>query len=298
LSPPRRDANSLAVNRLFIPLPDRALLAVAGAEARAFLQGLISNDVDKIAPGRAIHAALLTPQGKYLHDFFVFERDGALCLDAEAGRADDLLRRLAAYRLRRKVEIARGAEPLAVFALLGAPPPAAPPAGATVYRDPRLAGLGWRAAAPPEAARAFAAAGYAPGARADYDRLRLALGVPDGSRDLVPEKSLLLENGFDELDGVDFEKGCYVGQEITARMKHRALIKKRLFPVAIDGAAPPPGTPVAFGEVDSGEMRSSLDGQGLALLRLDHVAASLRDGTPFVAGEARLTPRKPAWLAD
>jgi folate-binding protein YgfZ len=284
-------------DKLFIPLPDRALLAITGAEARPFLQGLISNDVGKVAPGRAIHAALLTPQGKYLHDFFVFERDGALRLDAEAGRADDLLRRLKMYRLRVKVEVARSADRLAVFALIGAPPPMEPPAGGTVYADPRLPELGARAVAPPEAAPAFAAAGYAEGTPADYDRLRLALGVPDGSRDLVAEKSLLLENGFDELNGVDFDKGCYVGQEITARMKHRALIKKRLFPVAIDGAAPPPGAPIRFGEVDSGEMRSSLDGQGLAVLRLDHVEASLRDGVPFAAGAARLTPRKPSWLA-
>jgi hypothetical protein len=282
---------------LCISLPDRALLEVSGAEARPFLQGLISNDAEKAAGDRAIHAALLTAQGKYLHDFFVFELGGSLCLDAAAPRIDDLLRRLRMYKLRAKVDVARAGR-LAVFALVGprARSRVGPFAGGLIYGDPRLEALGARAAIPPESAATLLAEGFARGEAADYERLRLELGVPDGSRDLIVEKSLLLENGFEELGGVDFDKGCFVGQEVTARMKHRALVKKRLFPVAIDGEAPPPGTPVRFGDIESGEMRSAADGLGLAMLRIDHVEAALRDGGAFTAAAARLTPRKPAWL--
>ena len=126
---------------------------------------------------------------------------------------------------------------------------------------------------------------------AAYDRLRLSLGVPDGSRDLTIEKAILLESGFDELNGVDWQKGCYIGQELTARTKYRALIKKRLMPVTVDGPLPPPGTPVMAGDQEAGEMRSGRDGVGLALLRLEAVTES----KPLTAAGAKLTPQKPAW---
>jgi folate-binding protein YgfZ len=125
-----------------------------------------------------------------------------------------------------------------------------------------------------------------------YDRLRLALGIPDGSRDLVPEKSILLEAGFDELNGVDWQKGCYVGQELTARTKYRGLIRKRLMPVEIHGAAPSPGTIVTADGRESGEMRSSRDGLGLALLRIEPVL----EGKRLAAGAAHLVPVVPAWM--
>jgi folate-binding protein YgfZ len=287
-----------ATANLCISLPDRALLEVGGADARPFLQGLVSNDVGRIAAGAAIHAALLTPQGKYLHDFFVFELGGALLLDIEAARQDDLLRRLQLYKLRSKVTVGKAAATLTVHALIGplAQEKAGPSGAGVIYRDPRLDALGARAALPPDAVAALLGQGFATGARADYDRLRLRLGVPDGSRDLVPDKSLLMESGFDELHGIDFDKGCYIGQEITARMKHRALVKKRLLPVVIDGAPPPAGTPIRFEGIESGEMRSSAGDLGLAVLRLDHVDASLRDGRSFTASDARLAPKIPDWL--
>jgi folate-binding protein YgfZ len=126
----------------------------------------------------------------------------------------------------------------------------------------------------------------------------MALGVPEGSADLPPEKALLMENGFEELNGVDFAKGCYVGQEITARMKHRALVKRRLFPVEIEGLLPAPGTPVTLDGGEAGEMRAGLGTIGLALLKLDSVAAAEASGTALRAGEARLRPRRPEWLAS
>lgn len=282
----------------FVILEDRGVLAVSGPDRRSFLQGLVSNDVEKIAADRAVYAALLTAQGKYLHDFIMVEAGEAIWLDAERARLADLKRRLSIYRLRAKVEIAERPE-LAVAAIFGAGVPAAlgladtpgsarPEDGGVVLVDPRLAALGVRAILDRGrlARLPFAATDFA-----GYDRHRLALGIPDGSRDLVTEKSILLEAGFDELNGVDWQKGCYVGQELTARTKYRGLIKKRLFPVRIEGRAPVPGTMVTADGSDAGEMRSSRDGMGLALLRLDAIGRSR-----LSADAATLVPFRPPWM--
>lgn len=283
---------------------DRGLIRIEGADARAFLQGIVSNDVNKVSPARAVYAALLTPQGKYLHDFFIAALDGALVLDCEAARRDDLLRRLARYKLRSKVSLAPGPEGHAVALLYGAGALAAlglpaergaarPFAGGVAYADPRLVEIGARAVLPAEAGRAaLAAAGIAAGEGAEYERRRLELGLPDGSRDLEIEKSILLESGFDELAGVDWDKGCYMGQELTARTHYRALIKKRLVPVRIEGPAPAPGTPILAGGTEVGVMRSAGDGAGLALLKLEALAGT----PPLTAGAARIEPRKPFWF--
>ncbi len=159
-----------------------------------------------------------------------------------------------------------------------------------IHEDPRHAGLGARAALP---VAELAALDLTAGAREDYDTLRLTLGIPASGSDLVPEKSLLMESGFEQLNGVDFEKGCYVGQEVTARTKYRGLVKKRLVPVAIDGPTPEAGTPVLAGDKEAGEMRSGGPGLGLALMRLEYL-----DGkTALAAGEAKIEPRKPDWAA-
>jgi len=281
-------------------LDDRGVLAVFGPDRRSFLQGLVSNDVEKTAADRAVYAALLTAQGKYLHDFFMVEVREAIWLDAEAARLADLKRRLSIYRLRAKVEIAERPE-LAVAAVFGKGAlvafglPAEPGAarafeGGVVLTDPRLPELGARIIT--DRPHLAGIPGVIEADFAAYDRHRLALGVPDGSRDLVPDKSILLESGFDELRGVDWQKGCYVGQELTARTKYRGLIKKRLFPVDIDGPPPAPGTIVTLDGKDAGEMRSSRDGTGLALLRLDAVAAA----RPLTADAASLTPLRPDWM--
>jgi len=286
-------------------LETRGVLALTGADTRPFLQGLISNDVTKVTPTRAIWAALLTAQGKWLHDFFVTEVDGAVLLEAERERLPDLAKRLRLYKLRSQIEIAPR-DDLAVAALwpdaaldaLGLahePGAAAPRAGGVVHVDPRLAALGARAVVPRDRLDA-ALAGFDRAPVADYDRLRLSLGVPDGSRDFVPEKSILLENGVDELNGVDWKKGCYVGQELTARTKYRGLIKKRLMPVGIDGPLPAPGTLVMLGAREAGEMRSAADGIGLALLRLEMVDAAALEGEALRAGDATLRVQRPDWM--
>ncbi len=295
-----------AGDKTHVVLDGRGLLALTGPDVRGFLQGLISNDVHKVAPDRAVYAALLTPQGKFLHDLFVVECDGALMLDCEAERRDDLMRRLRLYKLRAKVEITDRGEDTLVAALIGdgalaalelpdEPGAARALPGGVVYTDPRLAAAGARAVLERRGGvEKLAEAGFAAADPAAYDRLRLRLGLPDGSRDMVVEKATLLDSGFDELNGVDWDKGCYVGQELTARTKYRGLTKKRLLPVEIDGPAPAPGTPVMAGGRQAGEMRSARDGLGLALMRLEALKQS---GDGFTAGEARITPRKPDWAA-
>jgi folate-binding protein YgfZ len=293
--------------RFYIVLDDRGLLTVSGEDRSTFLQGLISNDITKVAADRAIYASLLTAQGRFLHDFFIVELDGAYLLDAEAARLDDLRRRLMLYRLRSKVTVAPvsdkvvvavfGDEALSAIGVSEEPGRVTPFAGGIASVDPRLPGLGARVILPRERLEAIAAAGFTLADRVAYDRLRLSLGVPDGSRDLPIEKALLLENGFDELNGVDWKKGCYVGQEVTARMKYRALVRKRLLPVRLEGAAPEPGTPVVLDGEEAGEMRSAAGGWGLALLRLDVVEKAEREGRPLSAGGASVTPLKPPWWA-
>jgi folate-binding protein YgfZ len=287
----------------FALIDDRGVLAVGGPDRRMFLQGLISNDVGKVGPTQACYAALLTAQGKYLHDFMIVELGEMLLLDAEGARLADLKRRLSIYRLRSKVTIderselavaaAFGEGALAALDLAEEPGRARLFAGGVAFVDPRLAALGARLIAPREALRpALAAAGLAETGFEAYDRLRLGLGVADGSRDLVVDKSILLEAGFDELNGVDWNKGCYIGQELTARTKYRGLVKRRLLPVAIAGALPAAGTPIVADGREVGEMRSGRDGRGLALLRID---AAL-DGRPLNAGDAVLMAEKASWM--
>lgn len=293
--------------RSYAVLAERGVLEISGKDRCGFLQGLVSNDVTKAAPDRALHAALLTAQGRYLHDFFIIDLDGALYLDTEAARLSDLIRRLALYKLRSNVTLADaserflagvafGGDALAALHLPEEHGAAAPFGRGIAYADPRLAALGARFLVPRGAGTMpLDAAGLVRADPTAYDRLRLSLGVPDGSRDLSVEKTILLEAGFDELNGVDWQKGCYMGQELTARTKYRALIKRRLFPVTVEGPLPSPGTPVLLGEQEAGEMRSGRDGIGLALLRLDAVAEAARSGVPLAAGTACLTPHKPAW---
>lgn len=291
------------VERLCAVLEDRGVLEVTGADRCQFLQGLVSNDVAKATADHALYAALLTAQGKYLHDFFIVALGDALYLDGEAARLADLKRRLGLYKLRAKVSLGEANDRYTVATAFGEgtldaldlpPEPGAATrfADGAAYVDPRLAELGARLLLPRSAGVApLAERGFRISDAAAYDRLRLTLGVPDGSRDLLVDKSILLESGFDELNGVDWQKGCYVGQELTARTKYRGLIKKRLMPVAVEGPLPPPGTPVMAGDQDAGEMRSGRDGIALALLRLEATA----DGKPLTAAGAKLTPRKPAW---
>jgi folate-binding protein YgfZ len=274
----------------FSLLPHRGVIAVAGEDRVVFLQGLISNDVTKAAPGHAVWAALLTPQGRFLNDMFVVDAGfGTLLLETERERAPALARKLAMYKLRSKVTVEDRSAAMDVAVVFG---PGAEKCNsvpsALSYVDPRLPALGVRVLLP--AGQAAKLLGLPEAPVAEYEALRLGLGVPDGSRDLPVEKALLLENGFDELNGVDWNKGCYMGQELTARTKYRALIRKRLFPVQVEGALPASGTPIERNGEEVGEIRSGQGDRALALLRLEAL-----DGTLTAAG-ARIVPNKPGWM--
>lgn len=295
-----------------VVLDRRGLIAVKGEDSREFLQGLISNDINKVSENQAIYAALLTPQGRYLHDFFIALLGEALILDCEAERRADLMRRFAFYKLRSKVTLEDVSETFLVAALIGEaalgslgldgePGRAASFGGGVVFADPRLGALGARAILPRAGAESvLTRIGFLPagaGTAEDYERLRLSLGVPDGSRDLEVEKAFPMENGFDELNGLDWNKGCYMGQELTARIKHRGLVKKRLMPVAVDGPLPAPGTPVMLGNSEAGEIRSGMEKIALAVLRLEAVSEARAEGVILTAGEAGIMPFTPDWAS-
>jgi folate-binding protein YgfZ len=286
-------------------LAHRALVAVRGDDRGTFLQGLVSNDVRRVEAGLAAWAAFLTPQGKFLHEFFMFTLSNAIWLECERDRRDDLIARLSKYRLRAKVTLdavdtlavgaAWGRNVEAAFGMRAEPGTITPLGAGVVYTDPRLmdAGARWALLAD-NAADVLQELGLVPATPADYDTLRFGLGLPDGSRDMQIEKALLLENGFDELGGVDYKKGCYVGQELTARTHYRALVKKRLMAVSIEGETPPSGTPLLANGRDAGEMKSGANGMGLALIRLD----AWRDapGGVLEAGQSRITPEPAGWM--
>ena len=300
---PQKDRPRIVTEKFFAPAdPARGLLLLGGEDRSKFLQGLVSNDVRKLAPTQAIWAALLTPQGKYLHDFFIAELADGWLIDGEGARIADLKRRLGMYKLRAKIVLEDVSDRFELLQAWG--PDAGVPfglaepgqsmqrEGAVAFVDPRIADLGIRLIAPKgTGAGLLEALGYAPGAIADWDRRRLGHGVPDGSRDMLLEKAILLENGFDELHGVAWDKGCYIGQELTARTKYRGLIKKRLMPVAIDGPLPEPGTPILRDGQEAGEIRSGRGDLALALVRLD----ALETGTILSAGDATVRPHRPDW---
>jgi len=287
-------------------LENRVVIAVGGEDAADFLQGLVSNDVNRAGPERALYAALLTPQGKFLFDFFVTELSGQLHLDCEAARAEALIKRLTMFKLHSKVTLgvadftvaaAFGTDVQASFSLGAEPGSAMPFAGGGAYVDPRLADMGVRLILAPGGARDalqdLALTAAAPGA---YDALRLSHGLPDGSRDMDIDKSTLLECGFEELHGVDFNKGCYMGQELTARTKYRGLVKRRLFPVKIKGPLPEPGAPVALRGAEAGTIKSGAGGQAIALLRLKAIIDSRASGSPLTSGDATVIPIEPDWM--
>jgi folate-binding protein YgfZ len=278
-------------------LPDRGVLKITGDDARRFLNGLATNDMAKVAPGTACYAALLTPQGKIIADFIVTEAPaedgGGFFLDVPKALAPTLVQKLNFYKLRAKITVEDLSEALGVMAVWD---------GVGVsdygpcYADPRLAALGWRIMLPPQlAVEAAEDLGATPVEPESYEAHRIALGVPRGGEDFVYGNTFPHEADMDQLAGVDFAKGCYVGQEVVSRVEHRNSARSRIVPVVFDNAAPSSGTPVLAGDKQIGTFGSAAHGRGLALLRLDRVEDALAAGSPFTCGDIRLRVVKPEW---
>jgi len=242
--------------------PDRRLFEITGKDREHFLQGLVSNDVRRLEDG-IVYAALLSPQGKYLADFFLVPAGEAILLDVHASLAEGLVRRLSMYRLRAEIAIAASA--LRVSRGVG-------PAPQGAFADPRHPALGWR--------RYAADPGGAP--TIGWDRIRVEHCIPETGVELIPDESYILEAGFERLNGVDFRKGCYVGQEVTARMKHKTELRKGLVTVLVEGAAPV-GTEILADGKPAGRLFTQWGGKGIAHLRLDRAAGGMRAGAARVS---------------
>ena len=269
-----------------IPFAQRSILAVRGPDRKTFLQGLVTNDVMQVNAETALYACLLTANGRFLHDFLVFEQEDTLLLTPERARAEDLYRLLRRYVLRSKVELTllsdwsihgvcgtEASAETATRAATGFAPDAKAGqaralAGGMVCLDPRTVQLGAVAVLPP-GSDAFSQ--LPQGDFSIWDRLRIGLGVPDGSRDLIPERAILLENNIARLNGISWTKGCYMGQELTARTHYRGLVRKGLVPVRVSDAAPAFDAPLFRDGAEVGHMRSVCGDVGLALVRLEEV---------------------------
>ena len=290
-------------------LPDRAVIRVSGPDRVSFLQGLVSNNIETITADKSGYGALLTPQGKFLFDFFVYQQDeDSLLIECERGengeRAAELFKKLRMYKLRAKVELTDVTESYDVIAVFGddalstlsldlAPGTTGHLAEGIKAVDPRLSAIGARILLPKNSLAEMAAIGASESDVETYHQLRVSLGLPNGSEELEIEKSILLENGFEELGGVDFKKGCYMGQELTARTKYRGLVRKRLLPIKIDGSAPEAGTAIMNGDKEAGIIRSIHGDHGLALIRLERIS----DDADLRASDAKITVVVPDWVS-
>jgi hypothetical protein len=276
-------------------LNDRGVVRVAGEEAKTFLDGLVTCDIDRVTPEAPRFGALLTPQGKILFDFIVFvapdEAGGGYCLDVLKPYAPDLAKRLGFYRLRAKVQIEDRSDSLAMVAGWGeAPRP--PDEVGIVGPDPRLPALGWRAIVATEDAHEWDR--ETPEA---YHAHRIALGVPEGGRDFLFGDAFPHETLMDQLAGVDFDKGCYVGQEVVSRMQHRGTARTRIVPAIYpDGFVPEAGVDVTAGDRALGKTGTGAEGRGLLMIRLDRAGDALAAGTAIEAGGLPLRLEKPAWI--
>lgn len=262
-------------------LEDRGVIAVGGEDAASFLQGLLTNDIERLEQGEAKYAGLLSPQGKILFDMLVIrdppESGAAFLLDCAAAQAADLARRLGFYKLRAKVSVADQSAERAVVAFWGEAPDNA--SEFVLYPDPRDPRLGWRGIMPRKRAIAIGDEHAQ-----TYEALRIGAGVPKGGVDFAYGDAFPHDANFDLLHGVDFDKGCYVGQEVVSRMKHRGTARKRVSRVKMLAEPAAPGTPVLDGELAVGSLGSSSGREALAMLRLDRVEDAKAAGRELSAG--------------
>ena len=292
----------------YTSLTDRGILSVFGLDSLAFLQGIVTNDVAEASSNRVIYSALLTPQGKYLSDFFIVKYDTGFLIDCPASQLNELAKRLTTYRLRAKVDIEDQSKNFNVISLVGkkalsdtglpeTPGKVISSSESIVFFDPRLIELGIRIISPAAATQNFLKTmGHTATGIASYKALQFSLGVPDGGDDKILNQAFPLEVGFDELNAISFDKGCYIGQEVTTRMKIRRLVKKRLVPVIFSGRAPQPGSIIRKQDVKAGQIFSVSGKAGLAMLRLEILDQVLAEGIELVAEKTTLKVKKPSWF--
>jgi tRNA-modifying protein YgfZ len=277
-------------------LADRGVVRVSGADAGKLLQGIVTNDMDQLASRPAIHAALLTPQGKILFEFFVVRAGDGFLLETAKEKAADLAKRLNLYKLRAKVDIHDVSAGYSVLALWGASSSGpGETAGAIAFPDPRLLELGWRILVETELASDIAQSANAMDATPqDYHAHRIALGVPEGGKDYPLGDTFAHEADLDKLNGVSFTKGCFVGQEVVSRMQNRANVRKRVVPVE-GQALLTTGAEIKAGEAVIGTVGSVAGRQALALLRLDRAEEAKAKGAALTADGVAITVGKPNW---
>ncbi len=279
-------------------LPDRGVIKVSGEDARKFLDNLVTSSVEAAQPGSGQFGALLTPQGKIIADFLVTEapagHGGGLLLDVPRALADALTAKLNFYKLRAKVAVENLSGDLGVLAAWGGVPLATPD---LAFVDPRRAALGWRVLVPESVARRacelIGAEWCEPEA---YEAHRIACGVPKGGVDFAYGDAFPHEANMDRLAGVDFDKGCYIGQEVVSRMQHRGSTRTRVVAVTVNEPAPAPGASITAGDKPIGTMGSSVAGRGLALLRLDRASDALDAGEQWLADGRPVAPVEPTEL--
>lgn len=277
-------------------LPDRGVVSVTGSDAKAFLQGIITNDMGLLAAQRAIHAGLLAPQGKILFDFFVIRTGDGFLLDVARSQIPALIQRLSMYKLRSAVEIADSSAGFTVMAIWGNGGDAIPPQDPVIaFVDPRLAALGYRLLLTLESDWVPAEIDCRPATHEDYDAHRIMLGVPEGGKDYAFGDAFPHEALFDQLAGVSFTKGCFIGQEVVSRMQHRGTARKRIVPVVTDGYLPDPGSEIRAGTAVIGTLATSTENRALALIRIDRAAGASASGEPLLAGNSPIRIDLPEW---
>lgn len=290
----------------WIHLTDRAVVSITGEDASSFLQGLVTNDIEKATPEHTVFAALLSPQGKFLFDFFIAKTPDGYVLDTESARRDELIKKLGMYKLRAKVNV----EPTdhKVIALLNESAHTAlgfsDETGATkkigdmiAYVDPRWLPMGVRMIAPANVTQDFLPIPTLEAELENYERVRLLHGIPESSKDAIFDRTIVLENGYDALGGIDYKKGCYVGQEVIARTTHRGVVRKKIFHVSADSNLPAFGTEIIAGDIPLGEMRSSCGHVGVALIRTEDWQQAIEQGKPATSAGIPLVITAPEWHA-
>ncbi|MBR0993533.1 folate-binding protein YgfZ [Bradyrhizobium japonicum] len=276
-------------------LPDRGVVKIAGEDARNFLNGLVTTDVDRLKPGLGRFGALLTPQGKIIVDFLITEapagHGGGFLIDCPKALAESLATKLKFYKLRAKVTVENLSDDLGVLAAWDGQPAAQPD---LAFADPRNDALGLRILIPEDLKKKLSdLIGAELVDATEYEAHRIALGVPRGGLDFMYSDAFPHETNMDRLAGVDFDKGCYVGQEVVSRMQHRGTARTRSVKVLLDGASPEAGATILAGDKPVGTLGSTSGGKGIALVRIDRVAEALDAGQPLTAGGLALKLAEP-----